>query len=488
MTVSRRGRAGLWLAAGGVLTLSIVAGLALGGWGLIMAGVVPAVLMGLAMLVEPLLGLLGVAAMVPTERLIYFESVGTAVKLMAGFVATVWILLKLRKGESFAALLRDRVLIAALLLLTYTFVSVLWRQVPLTGGIGQFARQLLLLGLFVLAMDLVRSWRDAEWLVRALVVGSTVAAAITVQQFFDGSVRRAGAAATGGINATAVVLVTTIPLAFYLVRSRQSLLWRALGLVYIGLGMLGIVLTFSRMSFLLLPLLVLAEGWDAFRTRRGRSALIGLAVIAFVLAVRFVPVDRVAERLESIGPYVEATLHGGTGRTAATSERGYHIRIALAIFRDHPVFGAGFDAYGPLFLEYQQRVPGNPLWYRTFRSAHGTVWEVLANLGLVGLVLLGVLVWNAWQRIRRARRNLSLFGSGSNRALMVRAIGMALLVVLAYTLYANVHMEKMPWLLVGLASAVFALSERDRRVAQRRGSEDVAGLRPRRPAPSLLGA
>ena len=98
--------------------------------------------------------------------------------------------------------------------------------------------------------------------------------------------------------------------------------------------------------------------------------------IVSIAVFRFVPVEKMIERAESIAPYVQQTLDGGRSQTSTVSERGYHIRVALAIFADHPIIGAGYGGYGPLFLRYQRDVPGSPLIYKSARSAHGTVWSV----------------------------------------------------------------------------------------------------------------
>lgn len=477
----------LFVTAVGV-SLAAVAGVALGGFGLLMGVVVPAVTILLAMAVSPVVGVVAMAALVPIERLVFLEGVGTAVKLLAALVAVMWLFLKLRRGESLGALLRDPVLVAAMIFITYTFLSVLWSVVPVNGGIGQFARPLMMLGLFVLVMDLVRSWREAEWVIRAAVLGSTAAAAITLHQFLSGGVRRAGEAATGGINSTAVVLVMALPLAFFLLRSRQPVFWRIVGLASVGLSILGIAVTFSRMSFLLIPMIIAAECWDAVRSRRGRGALIALGVVGVILVVRFVPIDKVVERIDSIGPYVEATLGGHSSTDATTSGRGFHIRVALAIFRDNPVFGAGLGAYGPLFLRYQRTVPGLEFYYQSERSAHGTIWDALANYGVVGIVLLGIFFWNIARSAWRAGRNARTFGLGSNRALMVRATSIALLTALAYSFYDDMHIAKLPWMLAGLSVALLSLTRRDLRVAGAKGVRTApdglaARIRARRQVP-----
>jgi len=76
-------------------------------------------------------------------------------------------------------------------------------------------------------------------------------------------------------------------------------------------------------------------------------------------------------------------------------------RIALAMFRDHPVLGVGPANFWTLFNTYHPGPLGeNAKW----SQAHNVYLQQLAERGLVGLTmlltLLAALTWRAYQRYR----------------------------------------------------------------------------------------
>ena len=133
------------------------------------------------------------------------------------------------------------------------------------------------------------------------------------------------------------------------------------------------------------------------------------------------------------------------------SGRGYHLRVGLAMARDYPLLGVGYDNYGWRYLEeYQYAVSGGRTLWNTARSAHNAYVQILADLGGIGLSLwfgmLGIIVFRvfqAWRYARSGRDRLSYY--------QVQAIGTAVaLQVFAYGLYMQTHEEKILWILAGL--------------------------------------
>jgi O-antigen ligase len=223
------------------------------------------------------------------------------------------------------------------------------------------------------------------------------------------------------------------------------------------------VLTFSRMSMLMIPVIVLIECLYSFRSRQGRVAMVAFGVIAIAVGLRVAPQDAILERIETIGPYLEATLQGGSDDLDTTSSRGFHIRVALAVFRDHPIIGAGHMGYGVLFRdEYQFEVPGRDMLYVRTRSSHGSFWGFLADFGVVGTALwsLGLLaaaaaLWKAQQHLRRVRI------PPPDSRLLVHAVSVVLFAQVAFMIYAEIHARKTFWVILGLAAALERLAARE---------------------------
>lgn len=469
MDVRSRGR----LIATAVLLLLLAAGfgVGIGLGGLEVALALPALLLGLAILGRPAIGLYAVAFTIPFEAVALIPGGSTVSKALAGLVVVAWVFRKLLRRESWRDVLHSPVFLTGLAFLGYVLLSRLWATYTLQFN-SQVARLVLMFGLTLLVMDLVRTWRQAAWLVRLLVLGGFVATSLTLWQAYGVGVRRAGGDISGGINATALLLVCIMPFAFALARSAEEpVRWRALGLLYIPVAALAVIQTFSRMSLLMGGMLLLAEYIITLRSRRGRIPLLALTALAAVAFVSLVPTEKLQERAATIVPYIRATFEGGqAGSGIQTSGRGFHLKMAYAVFKDHPFLGGGYWNFGQYSLQYQFAVPGYSHILLTPRSTHSSFFRILADLGLVGMALwLTMLtfvareIWRAWKITAR--------NPGGRPHMLVRALLFTFLLQQAYGFYAEMQVEKIFWITLGFAAAL-------RLVAERTEREDLPASRP----------
>ena len=448
-----------------VFLAAVGVGVGIGAVGGDVAVLVPLVLGGIVVLFRPMLGLLGMAFVIPFENMLLFAGANSATKLLAAFVAGAWFLAKLIQRESWRRILGSRVTWALGAFMAFAYASVPWSELPQPGLPPELYRMVMFLGLGFLTMDLVRTWDETRWLTRLLVLGGLIGASLTLSQYVMGGVRRAGEGISGGINATALVLLTIVPFAFALIRGEDRAAWKLVGVSYVALGVAAMAVTFSRMTFLVLPLLLAAELWETFRTPAGRKHVLALMGAGAVVFFSLVPMQELVERAETIGPYIQETLSGTENSVVDRSGRGYHILIAFSIFREHPFVGAGYGNYGQLFLRYQHEVPGAGMLYETPRSPHGNYWGYLADLGLAGTGLWMLLLLFAFLNLRGAWKRLSRDRS-SHPFVFVRAVTLVFLVQCLYGAYTPMQMEKLFWLVLGLTVAVrhLAKSETDRAV------------------------
>ncbi len=430
------------------------AGLAVGSFGVVAAAVL-AVPVFVLLVMNPLPGLLAIAVVISFE-VAFMLGGATLARLVGPPVALAWILRKLLTKEPLGPVLGERFVTVAVMFFTFTLASVMWAEYPVSVAV-EFMRLGMLFALAVLVLDIVRNWRHANLVVRGLIAGAIVAASLMVAQYFGAGVRRAGELIAGDPNAAAYVLVSLMPFAFYMLRAQKQGVWRFVGLAYLVLGVTAVATSLSRMAFLMVPLIVVAEYWETLRARAGRVVLIGASVVALFLALRFIPIEAVQERAATIVPYVESTIAGKTDATSTVSGRGYHIRIALAIFQDFPILGVGYRNYGHHFLHYQRFVPGAERVYTGMRSAHGSHYQVMAELGVVGIVLWVSLFVVGYRNLRVAYRNTSGDRSSSEFQL-VRAVILVFSIQALYGFYQNIHLEKIFWFLLGLTVAVRTIS------------------------------
>ena len=415
---------------------------------LLIAGIAAAVVI----VWQPFLGLLLLIASVPMEDLFMAGEGMTANRALGTAVFGAWVLYKLLTRSAWRPVVASGLFLAGAAFILLLLASALWAQNPsiaVRGTVNMAQR----FALSLLVVDLASSWKRLDLIVKALVIACAVTAILTIQQAFDPEVERAGRGIAGGVNATATVLLVLIPFGFYLFRSRQAAVWRLCGLTAVVLAVLAISVTYSRMVFLLVPPLLVALYWDTLRGRSGWRWLFMLTAGAVVAAVLFVPWEGVLRRAGTITPYLGRTIQSATEDSEGPSDRGYHLKVGLAIGRDHPILGVGYRNYGIRFRdEYQFIVPGAHHVYGTAnRNPHSSLVGMFANLGVVGLLLwhtlLGVCLWyalKAWSASRADPR--------SSPHILAQAVTYSLLLyAVPLGLYSSTENHKLLWVLFGMS-------------------------------------
>ncbi|QYO63067.1 O-antigen ligase family protein [Leptolyngbya sp. 7M] len=104
----------------------------------------------------------------------------------------------------------------------------------------------------------------------------------------------------------------------------------------------------------------------------------------------------------------ESVLRGiglSTDTEDVTSGRLHYWSVALKIFAEHPILGAGFDAFSVAFPQLDTR---NGLF--RIEQAHNEYLQILAEGGLIGILPFVIFLWFLFVRARKA------IGSASSRA------------------------------------------------------------------------
>lgn len=164
---------------------------------------------------------------------------------------------------------------------------------------------------------------------------------------------------------------------------------RVLLIIAAVLMMVAVVLTGSRgglLGLLIVAVTAAALGYvgDESDTATDRKiprtlALVGLGtVFAFLLVAMVVFLGGDASLMRGIG----ATSQGDV-----SSGRFHFWSVALRIFLDHPLIGAGLDAYATAFPRYDS-------WNGTFRveQAHNDYLQILADAGIAGFACVAAFV------------------------------------------------------------------------------------------------
>jgi putative inorganic carbon (hco3(-)) transporter len=203
---------------------------------------------------------------------------------------------------------------------------------------------------------------------------------------------------------------------------------RPLGVISVAALLAGVLATGSRGGLLAATVGVVVFGVAAGGTRARAGALATLLVGVALL------------------PLFATQTQGSQSRTLAG--RATENRIAVAMFRDHPVVGVGPGVYPSLYRDYARHIGNDP---RIGRAAHSLPLQIAAEQGLAGLV-----GWGA--------AGLAVAGIAVRRRLWRSLTGRALLVSVATYLTGSLFLHgsqlRLLFVLVGMVLAM-AAAERD---------------------------
>jgi O-antigen ligase len=332
------------------------------------------------------------------------------------------------------------------LFLAWVSLSTLWAEH--TGEAATAAsRYGLNLVLFPIVYTALRKREHAGWVAWTFVAGALFTTAFGVvfpQPTEEG--RLAGA--IGEANELASVLVAGFAIAagLALVSKRSpTLRLAALGAAAVCVG--GVLFSLSRAGLLALALVLVASIFVAGRWR-GRAALVALiAALGAVVYFSAFASPQAREHVTKVG--------GGTGRADLWT-------IAWRMTEDKPVTGVGagnFQLVSPQYLLEPGVIARDDFVLDQPKQTHNIYLQVLAELGVPGLLLFGsIIVFSLSCAAGAARRARALGDSRLETlswAFLIAAIG-----VLAADFFQSEQFSKQLWLLLALGPALLSLARR----------------------------
>lgn len=198
-------------------------------------------------------------------------------------------------------------------------------------------------------------------------------------------------------NHFAVGQLMILPVLLFLYRYSSRRAARIGFLFASALVAFSVVGTFSRGGFIGLSALGI---WFFLSSRRKLLSLMLVGAAAMVL-VMFAP-DAWFARIDTIG---------SANKDSSFMTRVFAWKVSTVIALDHPIFGGGFHAVQtmPVWSAYKDRVglldfiPTTEI--PTFgRAAHSIYFEVLGDMGFVGLFLFLAIWGNAWRTALSVKR------------------------------------------------------------------------------------
>jgi O-antigen ligase len=398
---------------------------------------------------------LGVILFIPLIFLEALPALNLGGKAGGLVIAATWVG-AVRSGRIDAAGLfrrHRRMLEALALLLVWLTLTAAWAED--SGAVGaDLWRWFAVALLFVVVATTLNSGRSIRFAVGAFVAGAVMSVVVgyATGRVDTGSSFAASASparlegAVGDPNFLAAGAVAGIVLAIGLMIVWRGLVIRWALLVGCGVLAFGIAASESR-GGVVAALMVLIASFVFFKGRRAYVAVAALVLLG-VLAAFFWTTPGAMDRLTSID-------NGGSGREDLWT-------VAWRITEDHPVAGAGLNNYETVAGDYTRR-PGVLTSVRNIAEdphvVHNTYLQMLAETGVVGLVLLVLFSFACLRAAWLAAKRFGELGNGDmevlSRTLLIATIGM-----LAASFFISAGVDKRTWFLLALGPALLAVASR----------------------------
>ena len=317
---------------------------------------------------------------VPWETAVV-SGLGTLSRTAGLALAAFWLLAVLYSGH-FRKIGLLHVL--AVLFLLWTGCSVFWTaDVAMT--FERFISTLQMVVLLVILWDLYTTPSAVRSGLQAYVLGAYVIEALLIFSFLENpDIGRYQALSTTS-NGTGVILAIGIPLAWELAASARGAIkgqvLRILNYAYVPLAVFCIALTATRFVMIMAVPGMLFGVATLGRLKPAWRLAVFIAICGTLLWFPTIIPERSLERLGTVD---EEIMSGDLNRRTIFWQEG------IDLWKEHPLTGIGAATF--------ERVSPSG------RSAHNSFVAILAELGLVGLLLYGLIwatvVFQAWNQPR----------------------------------------------------------------------------------------
>jgi O-antigen ligase len=336
-------------------------------------------------------------------------------------VALMLLALLLKAGTSSLQLRTDPIPWLFWVFFLLAFASVLWSQHSSPALVRSIGLLTDVLGATLLWVAL---WNglSLKWIVWCAGLGAAVQAVTALNQFWSGIPQRAG-----GLGDSPNVLAVQLSLTAFLIFVGAGRSWLA-GAGALTLIVIATVTSGSRkMIFVWLTYLLLFSKWLTLGLKR--STVVAAATLLLLPASVFALIENSESWLAPVTDLIvyERLEMAILGEESSANVRGSLIGDALERWTEAPLFGHGIDQFR---------------WLNEFRLySHSNYTELLANFGIVGLLLYYAIHLNLlWRAANQAR-------AGSARSwLIVLFIFMLMLMDMARVSYQ----DRLTWALFSI--------------------------------------
>lgn len=376
----------------------------------------------------------------------------SVIKLAALPLLFSWLAVVSREGATRKTFMEvhPAITLVMFLFVGWVLCSAAWAEDP-SRVMGSLFRYLLAMVLIFVVYTAVQREEDLTKIIGAMVLGAVCAAGYG---FLNPAATGAATAdrlsgTLGDANQLAAALVLGIGLSGGLAAIAKTPLGRGAAISAGGICLIGTLMTGSRGGLVALVAMLIA----AVLLARGRRIALTLVTLTVLLAAvgYFVMAAPYQARERVLNPGRE----GGTGRTDIWTVGS---RMASA----HPITGVGagnFQVSSIHYLLQPGSLPNDEYIADSPAVAHNMYLEVLAELGVVGLILfLAIIIFSLGCSLAALSRFRAL---GRHRMeTMTTAIAVSLIGLLAADFFLSEEYAKTLWLLIGLGPALLAMTTR----------------------------
>lgn len=306
---------------------------------------------------------------------------------------------------------------------------------------------------FFVTLSVVDSPDRVRW-VLLVAIGSAAYASLHVirewQKYGEMSLGYRPGWVTGDPNYFSESALICLPLAYYLLRTKQTRWerWFCLGSIVITL--FALILAASRGAFLGLVLASMLVVWRSGQRLRN-LAITGIVLLPLMLLTPSSPLDRL--------------LNPNRGDQSSTDRRVALLEAGIAMLRARPLTGVGTGNFKPLVLQYAVDEG------TTVNVAHNAYVEIAAENGLPGIVAFLAILFCALRGLDRVRRQTRTTPTSvvhqASQGLQVGLVAVAVTIV-----FISGQYQKLFWLAIFLSMCLPSFAPRGR--AAEAGSAGIA--------------
>lgn len=265
--------------------------------------------------------------------------------------------------------------------------------------------------------------------------------------FDEYSSARRASGSIGEKNRFGQVLLVILPLSLYVfyLEPRGGRKWLAAGLSLLSLA--GIILTFSRGTFVILVAMVFPIlYWRYVKLGHAVLAVLGLAFFVGLFMPEYF------ERMSGLDQLTSLSSQSNEVRNVDGSLRGRYAEnmAALGVFLDYPLLGVGPGQFPAFYVKKYGNEVGTK-FLENGRRAHNLYLEIAAEIGIFGLIsFLAIIFWIAF---KTWKMRLLCLENRSELAHMTTAFLLSLFAYLGTGVFLHLSFQRYFWFLLALISA-----------------------------------